>query len=175
MAVTIVATVGGASANSFLTLAEAQTYMDSRLNESAWESATTDNQNRALVEATRALNVLPWKGSNVDTTQALNWPRQWAINPDVVFFAWSYYATNEIPQRVKDATAELALQFIKAGTTDVAALDPNLGVIEKTVDVITTRWQPWQKPSGLARFPSVMRFIKPLLEGSGAGAAIQRG
>ena len=175
MAVVIDATVGGASANSFVTLAEAQTYCDATLNESLWESATTDSKNRALVAATRWLNLLSWVGSNVTTTQALNWPRQWAINPDVVFFAWNYYDTSTIPTRVKNATCELALQFIKAGSTDIAALDPQVGVTEKTVDVITTRWAVGQRPTGINRFPAVMRFIRPLLNGSGNGSTLVRG
>ena len=174
MAVVIVATVGSASANSFITLAEADTYAEGRLNASTWDAATDDNQNRALVEATRLLSALTWEGTRVDTTQALSWPRSWAMNPDVTWFAWAYYATSAIPQRVKDATAELAIQFIKAGTTDVAGADPNQGVIEKTVDVLTTRCDGWARPQNLDRYPSVMRLIKPLLARAGASLRISR-
>ena len=169
MAVTIVATVGSASANSFVTLAEAATYAETRLNASTWETdATTDTKNRALVEATRWLSVLHWQGARVDSTQALSWPRAWAPNPDSPNLAFNYYDTDVIPQRVKDATCELAFQFVKAGTTDLAALDPSVGVIEKTIDVITTRWNGFQKPSGLSAYPSVLRLIKPLLDGVSA-------
>lgn len=171
MAVTIVATVGSASANSFVTLAEAATYVESRLNATAWEStATTDEKNRALVEATRWLTVLGWYGARVDTTQALSWPRSWAPDPDSPNLAYNYFATTVVPQRVKDATCELAFQFVKAGTTDVAALDANAGVIEKTVDVLTTRWNGFQRPTGLSAYPSVTRLIQPLLDSAPAGA-----
>lgn len=172
MAVAIVATVGSASANSFITLAEAATYMESRLNGSTWETdASTDTKNRALVEATRVLSLLPWQGTRVDTTQVLSWPRSWAPNPDVTWFAWNYFETTVIPQRVKDATAELAFQFVKSGTTDVAAADSNAGVVEKTVDVLTTRWDGWARPAAMQeRYPSVWRHIGALL-GSVAGNA----
>ena len=162
MAVTITATAGSASANSFITLVEAQAFMDARLNSTKWDSATTDNQNRALVEATRELSALRWQGNRTDTTQVLSWPRFWAVDPDSP--TSDYFASTVIPQRIKDATAELAFQFLKAGTNDIASLDATVGVIEKTIDVITTRYSEFAtKPKGLERFPSVMRYIRALL------------
>ena len=171
MAVSIVATAGSASANSYITLAEADTYMEARLNASAWETdATTDNQNRALVEATRELTTLFYQGQRADDTQALAWPRQNAIDPDR-FSSGFYYETTEIPQRVKDATAELALEFIKAGTTDVAALPATDGVIQKTVDVLSTTYaDPTRRKSGLARYPRVLKLIAPLLDSAYSGS-----
>ena len=50
MAITIDATVGGASANSYLTLADAQDLIDGMVENddvTAWASATTDQKNRA--------------------------------------------------------------------------------------------------------------------------------
>lgn len=175
MAVTIDSTVGGASANSFVLLTEAQTYMDARLNESAWESATTDSKNRALVEATRELSARnDWCGRRASDTQALAWPRDWAINPDDPNL--SYFSSSTIPQRVKDATCELAHQFIKAGTTDISELPSTDGVIEKTVDVLTTVYaEPYQRKTGLRRYPTVWRFIAPLLEASGFSVPVERG
>jgi hypothetical protein len=176
MAVSITATSGSATANSFVTLAEMATFMEARLNAALWDAAIVDTQNRALVEATRELSSLTWPGGRSTTTQALAWPREWVQNPDSTPFTWSYYTTTEIPQRVKDATCELAFQFVNAGTTDVAALDPNVGVIEKTIDVLTTRWQPYQKPAvGLARYPRVMNYIRPLLLAVGATTPTVRG
>src|SRR5687767_11079763 len=166
MAVAIVATVGSASANSYVTLAEAATYMEGRLNASTWETdATTDNKNRALVEAARELESLCWKGCKASDTQALQWPRDLAVDPDSPN-AW-FYENSEIPQRVKDAQMELAFQFIKAGTTDVAALDATHNVASKTVDVLNTQYvQPWARAKGLKRYPRVWALIAPLLDGA---------
>lgn len=176
MTLVIDATVGGASANSFILLAEAQTFMDARLNSTAWSGASTATQNIALVEATRELSAKEWDGLRVTSSQVLSWPRAWAVNPDVPLGSFWYYDSTIIPQRIKDATAELALQFLNLGTTDLGALDPNLGVIEKTIDVITTRWQAYQRPAtGLARFPSVMKYIKPLLSAGGNSVPLIRG
>ena len=139
MAVTIVATVGSASANSYVTLAECTTYMEARLNSDAFDDAVADDQNRALVEATRELTVLPWDGLQVTATQALAWPRQWSRDPDSP--VQDYFDTDVVPQRVKDATCELAFQFLKAGTTDLAAESADPG----------RRWQGVHRQSGQDR------------------------
>jgi hypothetical protein len=175
MPVTITATVGSASANSFVTLAEADTYMEARLNSTLWDAASDDSCNRALVEATRELSDLNgWKGTRVTESQSLSWPRDYAIDPDNPNDF--YYENSVIPQRVKDATMELAFQFINSGTTDIASLDSSLNVIEKTVDVLTTRYaEPHQRAQGLKRFPRVWRRIAPLLESSGSQIHIVRG
>lgn len=176
MAVVIVATAGSASANSFVTSAEATTYHEGRLNSSAWSSAVADDQNRALVEATRELNLLSYSARKASDTQSLQWPRFFAKDPDAAYFQIWYFASTVIPQRMKDATCELALEFLKAGTTDVAALDPTINVIEKTVDVLTTRYaEPEKRRKGLARFPRVWNLVAPLLDSSFGNTPIVRG
>lgn len=135
-----------------------------RLNASLWTGAD-DTKNRALVEAQRELDGLTWIGKRASSTQALSWPRDWAVNPDDP--NGDYYASTVVPQRLKDAQCELAFMFLKAGTTDVAALDATDGIVEKKIDVLTTRYAaPHERPTGLARYPRVLRFIMPLLEGS---------
>jgi hypothetical protein len=175
VAVVITATVGSASANSFVTLAEAATYMEGRLNSDSWDDAVTDSQNRALVEATREISSQNgWVGNRVDDTQALSWPREWAPDPDSSS-GW-YYENTEVPQRVKDATMELAFQFLVAGTTDIAALDSTLNVRVKTVDVLTTEYfEPNQRITGLRKYPRVWRLIAPLIEGSAGQINIVKG
>ncbi len=128
-----------------------------------------------IIEATRELSNRLWAGRRATTTQSLSWPRWWVINPDspLGFFIDS----TVVPQRVKDATCELAFQFIKAGTTDLAALDTSLNVHRKKVDVLETEYEPTgQRAKGLGRFPRVMDLIRPLLAaGSNASFNIVRG
>lgn len=142
--------------------------MAARLNASTWTTTSggtcTEDEKAAMVEATRELSSRNWVGLRADGTQALSWPRQWACNPDSPTL--DYYDTDEVPQRVKDACCELAFQFIKAGTTDVAALDSTQGVRRKRVDVIETEYETHAKKQGLERYPRVMNYIRPLLEGS---------
>ena len=179
MPATIVATVGSTSANSFVTVAEMSAYCDSRLTGGAWTE--DDSQTNALVKATRDLTVLEYVGTRVTNNQALAWPRDWAINPDkpsveyVGNIELMYYGATEIPQRIKDATCELALQYLLAGSNDLASADNNQGVIEKTVDVLTTTWaSPQARPTGLGRFPRVQALLYPLLLNAGAGISLVR-
>lgn len=165
MSLTIVATAGAADANSFATEAEVIAYMAARLNATAWTTVTgstcTENEKAALIEATREVSTLDFLGLRATDTQALSWPRQYAADPDSAY--QDYFLTTTVPQRVKDATCELAFQFLKSGTIDLAALDTLSGVTEKTVDVITTRYQPYGRPTGLARYPRVLNYLRPLL------------
>lgn len=175
MALTIDATVGGAATNSFVTVAEMTAYCEGRLNATLWTGVDAA-QTPALVEATRELTTLTWVGTRVTATQAQAWPRRYALNPDAPFGVTWWYDTTSVPQRVKDAACELALQFLKAGTTDIAALPANDGVIEKAVDVLKTRWaHPGNQKRGLARYPSVYRYIRPLLTSSGVMISLVKG
>lgn len=157
----IVATSGSATANSFVTADAADTYLDGRLNSSAWTSATADDKARALMEATREISVLNYHGQRTDGTQALSFPREFLLDPDDPN---SFYFTNtEIPQRVKDATCEMALEFLKAGTTDLGVTDSNAGVILKTIGPITTQWaSPADRPAGLFKYSRVLKLLAPL-------------
>jgi hypothetical protein len=110
----------------------------------------------------------------------LSWPREYAIDPDVPApsllgdIAELYFDDNVIPQRVKDATMELALEFLKAGTTDIAGTDTTVGVINKTIDVISTTYDPYMRAQGLVRFPRVLGLIAPLLDAASSGTEMVR-
>lgn len=185
MAITIVATPGSASANSFVTEAEAIAYAATRLNLSGWTTVTgstaTEDEKKALVEATREISRLIFSGYVTDAVQVLAWPRSGVINVDSpvdavvgTYTGYPEYADNVIPTRLKEATIELAMEALKAGATDIFVADSNQGVIEESVDVLTTRWQPGHRPIGLARYPRVLRLIQPLLaSGSGQRAVIR--
>ncbi len=179
MPITIVETVGAANANSFVSEAEMTAYCDARLNATIWTDAAA--QLPALVEATRELSLLLYVGSRTDSTQALSWPRVYAPDPDAPWIEQigdallAYFADDEVPQRVKDATCELALQFLLAGTTDLASADPNQGVVRKKVDVLETEWaSPQSRASGLSRFPRVLALVGPMLETTGGGLTLER-
>lgn len=183
MPVAIVATVGSASANSYVTLADANTELEARLNATLWDAATTDTKNRALVEAQRTLQTLEWKGSRVDATQVLAWPRQYVENPDAPFDATAsrpfdetlYYAATIIPDRVRQAQVEIAFQFVNAGTTDLAALPATDGVVQETIGPLSTTFaSPAQRARGIARFPRVRDLLAPLLANGAGGLTVVR-
>ena len=184
MTLVVVATPGAQNANSFVTVAEADAYLDGRLNVSAWESSTADIRARAVVEASRNLSFQRWKGSTVTATQALSWPRAYVENPDAPFDDEAltlddiiYFPENVVPVRVKNATCELALQYIKAGGNDVAMPDPTDGIASQAVDVINVSYvtNGMRVTKGLNRFPRVMDFIGPLLSLGAGNKVILRG
>ena len=105
MAVTLVATPGATNANSYCTLAEADTYHGGRLNNATWTTAVVDTKVRALITAPRRLDEwIKWAGSSFASTQALLWPRL-----DVFDRHGLEFSSDVIPQFLKDATAEFAL------------------------------------------------------------------
>lgn len=188
MSITITATAGATDANSFAAETDLIGFYATRLNVPAGATVTgtacTEDEKKALIEATRDLLLLEQRyiGQRVTTTQALSWPRQFAINPDapeiiaITDIALLYFATTVVPQRMINATCELAMEYLKAGTTDIAALDSTIGLASERVGPLgTTYVEPEKRAQGLSRFPRVMQWVSPLLMGaSSVGLAVER-
>jgi hypothetical protein len=122
MAVTIDATVGSASANSYLTLSDAQDIVDGMVEDDdsvAWESASDDQKNRALYTATQRLDRERFLGARATDTQALQWPRTGVRKPDTYVNTYAtgfpfrisddYFTDTEIPDQIKRAQVVLAI------------------------------------------------------------------
>jgi len=120
---------GDSGSNSYLSTADADTYWNDRVNAtspdgSVWTDATQDDKQGALIEASQYLdatyawvwnNPPRWTGwinplgpldaytplKNGD--QGLEWPRNAAYDEQ------TYVLQQGVPQKVKDATAEMAL------------------------------------------------------------------
>ena len=174
MAITIIETPGAADANSFVSLAEVETYMLGRGNKTLWDAASDPNKNIAIADATQEIDLRCYEGVRADTVQALDWPRDWAVDPDSPTL--SYFDNDVVPTRIKNATAELAFQFIKAGTTDLAAIDAATNIKRKKVDVLETEYfSGTATPTGLGRFPRIMGYLRPLLANAGLTINLVRG
>ena len=104
------ATLSGASANSYVTRAEATTYFGDRLDVDEWDDATNTQKDAALVMATLRLEQEDYIGSRVDEAQNLKWPR-YSVYIDNVL-----QDSDAIPRVVKEATYELALAILKDTT-----------------------------------------------------------
>lgn len=85
--------------NSYVTLADATTYLEGSVRATGWASVTTDNQNRSLVSAFRRLDRLglvdPTTGIAIDASSA--------------------------PQDVKDAQSEYAYELSQDTSLESAA------------------------------------------------------
>ena len=68
---TLIATVGGTTSNSYVTVAAATVYFGDRLGNANWTAATADDKAAALITATGWLESLEYYGDRASTTQAL--------------------------------------------------------------------------------------------------------
>ena len=75
MAATIIATLKSETANSYVTLSEANDYFDTSPDSSTWTNKTDDQKKRALISATRWIDTLVFYGDRCDDGQALKFPR----------------------------------------------------------------------------------------------------
>ena len=75
MAATIIATLKSETANSYVTLSEANDYFDTSPDASTWTNKTDDQKKRALISATRWIETLVFYGDRCDESQALKFPR----------------------------------------------------------------------------------------------------
>lgn len=121
MAVTL--TVG---TNTYITLADADTYFANRLYSTAWTGATDDDCSRALIMATKAIDRCFLKGKRKAEGQTLAFPRCYrydtryaayynTLTPNLYEDGW--YCESDITSTIEDACCEEALELLKQGAT----------------------------------------------------------
>ena len=164
MAASIDTTVGGASANSYVTLAEADAYFDEHLNVTDWTDATDDLKNRALIQAARRLDQLSFNGGKATEAQALKWPRIGVVDDEGYGID-----SDEIPQQMKDAQCELALAML---ASDLLA-DTGLEGFEM-VEVGPVKAVPRHQQKAGELPENVRRELSPFLSLAGVGIKLER-
>lgn len=107
MSVTIDASAGGVSSNSYVSLTDADAYFANRLYGTNFTGKSNDDRSRALIMACQRIEQENYEGYAVTHTQKLKWPRAWVQVPGETY--GRYYEITEIPQLVKDAQCEMAL------------------------------------------------------------------
>lgn len=164
---TLVATVGGETSNSYVTVAEADTYFDERLAVTEWTDLSGDDDKvRALIMATRRLDLEEYEGEKADIAQALKWPRIYATDDD-----GEEYDSDTIPTIVQHSTYELALELLKAGDPlGDTGLD---GFEEVRIGPIMVKPRVSEKAAELP--DNVRRWLRPVLISSGSSIRIFRG
>lgn len=103
---TLTATVGGSTANTYLTVAAASTLLNQRLGNSDWDVAATDDKERALIQATEDIDALRFDGLKLTASQALAFPRS---NQEEPF--------DQVPLAVRRACAYQALGLLRNAST----------------------------------------------------------
>ena len=117
MAATINATIKSETANSYVTLTEANSYFETVPDSSTWTNKTDDQKNRSLIAATRWIDTFVFQGDRCDENQALKFPRT-NYQVDRVELSCS-----TIPNNIKYAQYELA----RALANDTDAMTGNVG------------------------------------------------
>lgn len=105
---------GLATAESYLSVADATTYHTNMGSSAAWASVGVETVQEAMLR--RATNYLRsryynmWEGTAVAVAQRLDWPRSGVPTRD----GFGSIASNAVPEEVKNACAELALKAFSA-------------------------------------------------------------
>ena len=107
MAITLDATLSGATSNSYITLADAEAIAANLPGGDDWTKKTADEKNLSLIEATRWLETLSYSGTRCKDTQRLKWPRKDAKCDGVTSVCTA------IPYKIQEAEVSLAIAYDK--------------------------------------------------------------
>lgn len=157
---TIDATAGGAAANSYNTLAEADAYFEQRPGGAVWTNQDTVERNRALLFATIIMDtqIVYW-GQKRASTQALQFPRtnQSDVNGDPVIVVAVKRGHNEIALDMLNGDYIRRLEVIEAKQLGVRQL--NTGDTQvRMVPSWSTSFPHYQLP------PLAQMFLQPYIE-----------
>lgn len=156
---------GKSDANSYLSVADADSYHTDHSASSTWAAASQAVKEKAIRLATQYLDARfdgHWRGCKMSSTQSLAWPRGQAVDNED--FA---YDSDTLPRRLKDVTAELALRVVTGDTlfadqskaARVASNSVTIGPITKSVSYV----------GGLdpaKKYPLIEALMEPLIAAS---------
>lgn len=172
MAATIDATLGGASANSYVTLEDADTYFETVPDSSTWDDKTEDQKTRALISATRWIDALSFYGDRCSETQALKWPRE-NYKVDGIELACTL-----IPAGIDTATYELARAL--ANDTDAITGTTGTSGIYDAVELgdLKVRYNKSSQTSGVINnvfdvYPWLQSYLGAYCMGGAANYAVR--
>lgn len=151
---------GLSTAESYISVADADTYFAARAN-ATWAALLTAAKEAALRAATDYMEGRYgqlWKGARTSETQALSWPRY-----DVCVHGFAV-ASDAVPVPVARACADLA---VRASADDLLA-DQGAQVTQETVGPISVSYAPGARQ--VTRYAAVDERLGPYLRAGGTGA-----
>lgn len=172
MPAAIDATLSGASANSYVTLAAANTYFETVPDSTTWTSKTDDQKNRALISATRWIDALSFYGDRCTTTQALKWPRE-DYKIDGIDLACTL-----IPESIKVATYELA-RALANDTNAIIGTTGTTGIYDEVeLGELKVKYNKTSQTSGVINnvfdvYPWLQSYLGPYCMGGAANYAVR--
>lgn len=137
--------------NSYVSVADADTYLDESVRaQESWPFVDERDKERALVSAARQLERVRWAGTKAVDTRAMEWPRSGVTDK-----YGDELADDAVPQVVKDAQVELALEISLASDleTQTSTADNTKRVKAGEAEI------EFFKPTSGARFPAVVQEL----------------
>ena len=165
MAFVVETGAGLSNANSYLSEADADSYHADHSGSTDWSGASSSDKQKALRLATQYLDTKydgRWKGVRTSESQSLAWPRYNVSDSDGYT-----YDSDDLPQKLKDATAELALKVIEGDTLLDDLTDS--GTIKKSrvkVDTIEEEIEYLGGNSPVKKYMLIDHLIKQLIQSS---------
>jgi hypothetical protein len=156
---------GKSDADSYLSVADADTYHTNHSGSTDWSGAATAVKEKSLRLATQYLNIRfngLWKGYKATDLQALAWPRVLADKEDV--YDAAYYDSESLPIVLENATAELALRVVQGDTLYADISKP--GTIKRKrvkTGPIETETEYAGGYNQVKKYPLIEGLIKPLI------------
>lgn len=155
------ATVKGASANSYVSVADADDYFSRHTSQVAWATIGFETKESVLIMATRILDTrVMWFGYKATDDQNLRWPRSFLYDQD-----GKTVDSDTIPSWLTAATCELALYLNDNNGTAT----PDGGVSRVKVgpiDLDLTTSNGLSIPNHVAQLVSFFGDINPSMVGS---------
>lgn len=126
MATVVIPGTTGTSYDVYISLADADAYLEAQIAATNWQAETDDDvKERAIVSATRLLDRQIWQGEKTDPYQLHAFPRTGLTYPD----SGDDVPSDAVPQEVLDATAELASLLLDGSDVQTNA-DPNTSLVQ---------------------------------------------
>lgn len=158
MAFVFDSTAKSATANSYVSVSEADDYFAAHLDSNFWPTASKDKQ-AALVMATNRIDAETFQGRRTELTQSLQWPRSW-----VVARGSAFVDSDIIPRELKIATFEMALHYLKMKAGEFTVDENDLETLDKYKVALwmsrskpTSRLTVFQPKSNSCSRPSVLK------------------
>lgn len=166
MALTVEDGTGLTTADSYVSVADADAYWSAYGDPSAWTSATTAAKETALRKATAYLDEwygLRWRGIRAEEYQRLDWPRIHGYDPDQRLIPWA-----EVPPAVKDATSYLALEALSTDLLPDLSTPGRVALERVKVGTLETETEYQGGSAPLTRRPKVEGMLRRYLRSHGA-------
>lgn len=162
--------MGLANAESYISVASADTYHSNRGN-TTWAALTTAVKEQLLRKATDYMVQTfraRWDGYRKLTTQALDWPREYVEIKDTVLRTTAYVDNASVPTIVANACAELALKANNGVLLD----DQEQIVTRETIGPLTVEYD---KFSGQAkRYAAIEAALSVYFKGASSSVGLVR-